>query len=271
LAGTGAYPGQGEIDDGLMLIKSLLACDESYKFIERFNERKDDLQDLSDNFHDLEHFYEHQKPTWEKLRKACDRFQLNRLELERDDKAGPALQRMQEILSAPSPYGLIQETEGLISTVDVVNEGLIARWRNKALATIDDLIEQVQREVGVAGGDAGLQAACLAPLGTLRTQVERQESVAHISQAEQEAQGACDGVLTKIEETVKPTGSQLTPESGATPGPPKPTIKARRVIEPSGLVPTTYLETLDEVNAFLDRIRAAMEDAIHRGERIQIR
>jgi hypothetical protein len=157
LADTSDYPGQGEINDGLATIKSLLASDESYKFIERFNERKDDLLDLSDSYRDLEHFYEHQKPTWEKLRKARDRFRLNRLELERDDKAGPALQRMQEILSAPSPYGLIQETEGLISTVEVVNKGLIAAWRHTALATIDNLIEQVQSEVGAAGGDASLQ------------------------------------------------------------------------------------------------------------------
>jgi hypothetical protein len=169
LADTGDYPGQDEINDGLAIIKPLLASDESYKFIERFNERKDDLLDLSDTYHDLEHFYEHQKPTWDKLRKARDRFQFNRLELERDDKAGPALQRMREILSAPSPYGLIQETEDLIATVDTVNEGLIARWRRTALAAIDNLIEQVQSEVGAAGGDASLQAVCLGSLETLRT------------------------------------------------------------------------------------------------------
>ena len=271
MADTGDYPGQDEINDGLTIIKSLLASDESYKFIERFNERKDDLLDLSDSYRDLEHFYEHQKPTWDKLRKARDRFQLNRLELERDDKAGPALQRMQEILSAPSPYGLIKETEGLISTVDAVNEGLIAAWRHTALATIDNLIEQVQSEVGAAGGDASLEAACLGPLETLRTQVERQASVAHIAQAEQQAQGAFDAALAKIEETLKPTGAPLTPDGGATSDPPKPTIKARRVVEPSRLVLKTYLETLEDVNAFLDRLRAEMEDAIHKGERIQIR
>ena len=70
LADTGDYPGQDEIKDGLAIIKSLLASDESYKFIERFNQRKDDLLDLSDSYHDLEHFYEHQKPTWDKLRRA---------------------------------------------------------------------------------------------------------------------------------------------------------------------------------------------------------
>ena len=52
------YPGQDEINDGLTLIKSLLAGEESYKFIERFNARKDDLLDFSDSYHDLEHFYD---------------------------------------------------------------------------------------------------------------------------------------------------------------------------------------------------------------------
>jgi len=271
LADTGDFPGQDEINNGLTIIKSLLTNDESYKFIERFNEQKDDLLDLSDTYHDLEHFYEHQRPTWDKLRKACDRFRLNHLDLERDDNASSALQRMEEILSVPSPYGLIQETEGLIARVDAVNEGLIAARRDTALATIADLIEQLRSEIEAIGGDASLQAACLGPLETLRTQVARQASLAHIVQAQQQAQGAFDTALAKLEEMLKPTGSQLAPDGGATPGPSKPTIKTRRVVEPSRLVLKTYLETLEDVNAFLDRLRAEMEDAIHKGERIQVR
>jgi hypothetical protein len=111
----------------------------------------------------------------------------------------------------------------------------------------------------------------LGPLQILRTQVERQASVAHIEQAEQQALGAFDAALTKIEETLKRTGAPLTPDSGATPGPSKPTIKPRRVVEPSRLVLKTYLETFEDMNAFLDRLRAEMEDAIHKGERIQVR
>ena len=88
-------------------------------------------------FHDLEHFYDHQKPTWEKLRKAHAAFQLNRLELERDAQAGPALKRMQEILSAPSPYGLIKEAEDLITTVSAVNSSLLTGRRTQAIAKID--------------------------------------------------------------------------------------------------------------------------------------
>jgi hypothetical protein len=66
----------------------------------------------SDNYTPLlEHFCGHQKQTWEKLRKSYAAFQLNRLELERDGRAEPALNRMQEILSANSPYGLIKEAD----------------------------------------------------------------------------------------------------------------------------------------------------------------
>jgi hypothetical protein len=126
LADTGNYPGGDELTQGLTLISPLIADKESRKFIERFNTLKKDLLDLADQFHDLEHFYDHQKPTWEKLRKACAAFQLNRLELEKDAQAGPALRRMQEILSARSPYGLIKEADALINTINAVNSSVLA-------------------------------------------------------------------------------------------------------------------------------------------------
>jgi hypothetical protein len=80
LAETGPYPGQTEITEGLTLVKALLACEESYTF----NERKDDLLDFVDSYHDLDNFYEKQKPTWESLRTAYTTYTLNRVQLEQD-------------------------------------------------------------------------------------------------------------------------------------------------------------------------------------------
>ena len=70
LADTGNYPGGDEITQGLSAHQPAGRDKDSKKFIERFNTLKKDLLDLADQFHDLEHFYDHQKPTWEKLRKA---------------------------------------------------------------------------------------------------------------------------------------------------------------------------------------------------------
>ena len=152
LADTGNYPGGDEITQGLTLINPLLADKDSKKFIERFNTLKKDLLDLADQFHDLEHFYDHQKPTWEKLRKAHGAFQLNRLELEKDAQAGPALKRMQEILSARSPYGLIKEADALINTVSAVNSSLLTGRRTQAIARIDAHIATLEQGRGCRPG-----------------------------------------------------------------------------------------------------------------------
>ena len=125
LADTGSYPGSAEIADSLSLLKALVAPENSNRFLAQVNEHESDLRNLADGFHDLDHFYEHQRPMWDKLRAALSRFRLNQMELERDDSAGAALRRMGEILSAPNPYGLLKEAEGLIRTVSEVNEGLL--------------------------------------------------------------------------------------------------------------------------------------------------
>lgn len=274
LAETGNYPGKDEISDGLILVNKLVSDKDSFKFVERFNLVKKDLLDLADQFHDLEHFYDHQKPTWEKLRKAHVAFQLNRLELEKDAQAGPALKRMQEILSARSPYGLIKEAEALINTVNAVNSSLLTGRRTQAIAKIDAHIATLNKDVAAAQGEASLRAACITPVEELRKQVEREESLAHITQAEAEAVKEFDAAVGRIEDFLRKLAEQKKPPvddgSGKVP-PPPPVVKKQKIVKPADIVKTTYLETSDDVNGFLDALRQELEKALANNERIQIR
>jgi hypothetical protein len=127
------------------------------------------------------------KPAWERLRKSHAAFQLNRLELEKDEKAGPALTRMREILAAKSPYKLIKEVDALIGVVDAINSSLLAERRAQAITKIDGYVKTLNTDLATANADVGLRATCLKPLESLRSQVEKQESLAHITQAETEA------------------------------------------------------------------------------------
>jgi hypothetical protein len=281
LADTGTYPGQEEINDGLSLIKALLAADGPAKFIERFMENKAALLDLSEAFHDIDNFYRHQKPTWEKLRKAFDRFGLNRMELERDQAAFTALARMKEILSAPSPYDLVHEAEGLISTVESINTAIVAKRREEALTKANSLrdqlfVEATKAVVGelpfgtstvreLATEEDRFVKSCLKPLDDLIHAIDQQESVAHIGQALQEAERALDSALAKIDEYLKKKHEK------AGDGEPKPVVKPRKEIKPAALVKSPYLETQDDIEGFLDALRRELQDALARGERIQIR
>ena len=276
LADTGNYPGKAEIDTSLSTIAGLVGCDDPCKFIERFNAQKDDLLEMSDAYHDLDHFYSQQKPLWEKLRKAHERFQLNRMELDRDAEAAAALVRIAEILAAPSPYGIIKEATDLIQQVDSVNSGIIDSARHDALEKLDQHLAAMKVEVEAVNAEAALKASCLKPLEDLKAQIGRQESIAHINQAVQEAARAFDHAVSQIEAALakkaQDEAEQKKPgQTRVAETPPTPSVKKRRLIEPSSIPTKTYLESPEDIEGFLKELRKQLEDAIKNNERIQIR
>jgi 5'-deoxynucleotidase YfbR-like HD superfamily hydrolase len=271
LADTGDYPGKEEISEALDVIKPLLAHDESYKFIEKFNDSRDDLLDLSDEFHNLDQFYRNQRPTWEKLRSAYRRFQLNRLELEQDEQAAPSLRRIGEILKAPAPYGMLYEAEGLIQTVGEVNRVLIEQARQRVTAKISGLIEEIKKELDGVSADGNLRAQCLGPLEKLMEQATGQQSIAHLDQAEHEAVRALDAAMEKIEAFVsKPPVKEDTAKEPPQEMP-KVTVKPRCIVKPAELLSNAYLETEEDMEGFLKELRERLAKAIQAGQRIQIR
>ena len=232
LADTGNYPGKAEIEEALAVVKPLLACDESYKFIERFNQHKEDLLDLSDEFHNLEQFYDNQRPTWEKLRSAYQRFQLNRLELEQDKEAASSLRQMRVILKAPAPYAMLYEVEGIVRIVGEVNETLIQKCREKVTIRISAMLGEAGNELDAVSADGNLRTQCLKPLEQLLEQAQKQESIAHLNQSEQEAVKALDGAIEKIEVFLK-----KPPVKGAIINEP-PVEKPKVIVKPRCIVKT---------------------------------
>jgi hypothetical protein len=249
------------------IIAKLLAETESFGLIGTFLERKADLLDLSDNVYELTNFYETQRPTWERLRKAFARFQPNRTWLDKDPTAAAALARMQAILTAVAPYGQIKDAETLIQTVEGVDTTLVAERRTQVLQVIDAQLGKVQVELDEAKTSADLRNRCLLPLQTLRCQVEAQTSMAHLDQTGQAAVDAADEAFAKIEAT-----ASQKKDSGNIGDKGEPVyVKPRRVLKVAALAPAGYLETQSDVDGYLDRLRKALEHAINAGERVEIR
>jgi hypothetical protein len=176
---------------------------------------------------------------------------------------------MRDILQAPSPYGLIKEADGLITTTATANRALVTEARQHVTEKIDGHIATLVKDIEAAGNDTGLRSVCLKALETLRSRVQTEDSVAHITQAETEALKEFDAANARIEEFVR-KAAEKPPEPGGGPEP-KPTVKTKRVVEPAKLLKTTYLETQSDVDGFLDKLRMELQQAIARNERIEIR
>ncbi|SHN93058.1 ATPase-like protein [Bathymodiolus heckerae thiotrophic gill symbiont] len=135
LADTGSYPGKKTIDQSIKLLDQLLHDKDSYSFIEKFNRLKNELLDLSDDYHDLHNFYQNQKTIWTKLTSAYQLANQNRHSLDKNPDAVSILTQIDNILKSESPYGIINQAEQLISKITAINEQLIDEKRGYQLKT----------------------------------------------------------------------------------------------------------------------------------------
>jgi hypothetical protein len=107
---------------------------------------------------------------------------------------------------------LIQEGEGLIGTVSGVHDALVAEARQKAVSRIDGLVGILTQDAAKVGGDGILRTVCVQPLDNLKAQVQQEESVAHVVQAESEAVKAFDAAIKRIENHETHERHEKTPQ-----------------------------------------------------------
>ena len=257
-SGTGKYPGGEELQECSSLVERLLKPQDSFQCIERFNEHRQELMEVRESYLDVEHFYNQQKPTFDKLQEAYARFEQNQYQLERDETAASSLIRMREILEAPRPYGLIKDVDGLISSVDSVNAALLEGKRSEAASEVQTQIEKFEADTKDASLDESFKQSCLAPLHQLLQQINRSHSIAHIEQAENRAGDEFDAAIEKVQ-------NHLAKEPN-----PGRTISKRVTIKPADFAKSS-LANEDDVKAFLDALGDRLRQALANDERIDIK
>jgi len=123
---------------------------------------------------------------------------------------------------------------------------LLAGRRSQAISKIDSYISTLNKDLAIAQGEASLRSACLKLLESLRAQIEKEESLAHITQSESEAAKEFDSAIARLESAII-TGTQggrakiPADHSIITENPIKPVLKSRRVIKPIDFVTQNYL------------------------------
>jgi len=264
-AQNGKYPGGTEITNGLKLIQKLQGIHDSFEFFDAFNKAKDDLLDLSDDMQELNGFYTTQKPTWDKLQNAMDGvFKANRQELEKDSEAKKALSRMDEILKAPRPYGMIKEVEGLIGTVSAVNTTCVDKERSLLLIKLEEKISVVAENLETYKASADLRNQALKPLQDIKKQVQDEQSIPNMHYQLNKADDVVDSAIEAIENAVKPpkhegNGSILTP------------AKPVKYVTAVSYSPKTFLETEQDVNDFLEALRNELILFVKHNMRIRLK
>jgi hypothetical protein len=258
LADTGNYPGKKEIDSCLRSADNILNIHDAFELIKEFNKNKDALLDAHEDFLELKDFYKNQKQTWETLQTALNRFQPNRAALEKDAEVYKALLRMEEIASAKNPYHMLKDVSSLISTVEKFNNKLVDEKQKSAIDEIDKKVKQVSKLLTQKDADDDLKNKILSPLQNFKKKIKTENSVPHISYSVNESQEMFEDALESIEEKFKPATEPAKP------------IKKITTIKPAGFKQKAYLDTVKDVNDFIEKVKSELLNAIKENLRIRV-
>lgn len=259
---SGTYPGLSEVTKSLALVRSLLNIKNVVAFIESFNQSKNDLLNFKDDFHDLDTFFNNQKPTWEKLLKANTNFKLNQLQLDAIPEASKALQEINIILQAKAPYGLIKNAESLINLVEGFNKSLLDESRRATIELISQQLQLVDTDLKMVDASVDLKNSCTMQFDNLKNRVSLVNSLAHLLEIDNQARALRDQATIRIGDFSKKVATETS----------KPvTIKVNRIVKPAQFIKKPYLENVEDVDYFVATLKKHLDDAIAKNERIEIR
>ena len=273
------YPGVAEIAKALQVIDRQLAIRDPFEFLNAMLSARDDWLDLAEDTHDVLSFYKTQAPVWARMLDGLASFIDNREALDKEAASAQALADLEAIRANPMPYAHVNRIEALLSAVEKVNEALACTRREKALLSIDDKIQEATQALDQAQAEPSLRNVVLQPLQSLKTQLAALVSIPRILFLQGRAGELLDEAMdkiaaaTKAKTVIKPVPTP-TPGDGATPPPPAPpappAAKPIRVVRVADLGAKTYLETEQDVDAYVAKLRAELMAAIAAGHRTRV-
>ncbi|HEY8034489.1 MAG TPA: BREX system P-loop protein BrxC [Methylobacter sp.] len=280
-AQTGHFPGKKIIEQGLALVAGLLEQTNSFSLIQRLVEDAKALEDFAENFEDLDDFYNSQFQTWQALTKALnDQFKANRPALEKDEAAKKALDELQRIYGLAAPYDQLRHINPLIEQVQKVNSQLVLDKRQHAHEQVNLRIERVQSALTEAGAPLDLQNKALHPLQLCKKRIDNTDSIPQIISEQSEAVSHEDDAYDLINRHIESQRKKeipvtVTPVSGdenkiAEP-PPKRTVTISQIEVLNSVSSKGFIETENDIELYLKRLRERLAEAISAGDRVRIR
>jgi len=258
LAETGDYPGIAEINAVLNLTKPLASDTESGRLISAVANASDDLVDAHDDIRELREFYQGggQKAVWERLLNARQEFSGNRSQLVDDADAASAIAEIDRILAAPAPYGMLANADTLIQTVKAVNDALIETTRKDAKEFIDQRVAYVADQAGDLTEHPDYPTI-IARVSGLGGQVLQETSLGSIYLLREQVADKTSEAIQALDK-IREQGSKKPPPSRRT-----------RVVRVGDLAPP-LIDSDADADAFIEKLRGRIKDAIANNERVQI-
>ena len=265
------YPAKPLIEQAISLVVKQFAIRDSVEFIQALLANKNDWLDLSDDFHDVSSFYKTQATTWQRMLDALKNFEDNREALQQNVPAVTALKELHTIRDNATPYTLVSRIDGLLATVEKVNEELAAQERFVALTAIDQKLAEIENQLSQVKASDELRNKALRPMQQLKINIAAQSSIPQIHYLANNAGTELDNATDVIIETMSKLAEvqrRVTPDTVS----PVQVVtqKAPQKVVARDYATKAYLETEADVDVYLAKLRQELLAVLKDGKKARI-
>lgn len=290
LASMQFYPGKETLQHVVTKIKQQLNIRDSFEFVEKLNQDKNDWLDFAEDITDIKHFYDTQAIVWAAMLDALNTSQENDAELEHVLEAQNAMSQLKQIRNNATPWSVVSQIPALVETLKQQNTKVIQNAYDASKADIEKAIHEVKQNLAQYNADANLSNQVLQPLQSHLQRVATLTNVARIKESVSNAHRLSDNAIAEIADVLKPIPSQSssTPttvaiNTTATSAPLGAGSTASTTLKPSSapekpvevdaakFSSKLYLETEAEVDAFIYKLKTELLGIVQSGKKARIK
>lgn len=264
------YPDQVKVDKAIALVKDVLSQqNDNIALIRRVIEREDDLYTMHESMQEVEEFFKSRVALFDSAVRFEQSLRHDLDYIAKDAEANVALNRIRLITMVQSgakfDYSRLPELNELMAKVKASHDAMLDAKREELL----EIVRQCMADIHQAAGDDPNARSVSATADTFYDQKKQQiattTELALLDGLIPPMWQYKDTTLDKIEAIVNPKkpDPQPQPGSGGSTTMKEPPKKIYKTMPRMSLFPAKTLTTEDEIDAYVDKIRASMKQLLH--------
>ena len=248
------YPGYSFLQSYRPLIAGLLNVNGANALIQEFLAKSNELTDASEEYENLENFFERNASTWDQCVEHLKVYNLNNGFLA---DAQNQIAKLSEIIRMEKPYSFIKTAKDLDAEISEIQNHILTEVRQKAAAEIDKVIEQIQKSDLASVTDKDVHNACLRPLQMLKQSLDSEVYINRLNDMDKQADKLRSDALDVIKEHQEKLGQQVL-------------LSKSQAVSPKIYVSDVYLKDKKAVKQFVADLEKALNDIIDNGKYVKI-
>lgn len=271
------YPDHKLVEEALRLVDDILSQrKDNMALINGLIDRSDDLLDNKDDMQDVEGFFKNQVQVFDAAVEMEAELKYDLSYLKEDDEANGALNEIRKIVvvdaEKSSVYRRIHELNGLMDTVRKGHDRLLEEKREEVLEIIRQCLEEIHTLASDAPETRAISGRADHAFDEQKKQVKELKGLQLLDGLKQQIWNLRDDIVGEMEATkrsAEPAKDEV-PEAADEPrGYNEPKRKMQTMYRQH--FPAKTLLSLEDVDAYVERIRAQLSDTLENCDGIEIK